>query len=116
MPPLNTKEARERRKKRHEELSKKKYPKRKSFVEAQKDKKAKKAPTENEKKDLGATEKRESKHPIFKDKGKSIELKEKSKVKIKPKSKDKIAKEKSKNRLELMKERGEKNEKESFHT
>jgi hypothetical protein len=88
--------------------SKKDIAEEKSFVTKQRIKEKEKATTKSEKKDLDATPKRKFRHPIFKDKGKSIDLKKKPKVKIKPKSKDKIAKEKSKNRLELMKERGEK--------
>ena len=84
----------------HAGKSKDKIAKEKSFVAKQKVKEAKKAPTVKEKKDLDATQKRKSTHPIFKKKGKDVEIKQKPKVKIKAKSKDKIAKEKSKEALE----------------
>ena len=80
--------------------SKDKIVKKKSFVTKQKIKEKEKASTIKEKKDLDATQKRESTHPIHKKKGKDVEIKQKPKVKIKPKSKDKIAKEKSKAALE----------------
>jgi len=74
--------------------------KEKSLITKQHIKEKEKATTTSEKKDLDATQKRESTHPIFKKKGKDVEIKQKPKVKIKPKSKDKIAKEKSKEALE----------------
>ena len=74
--------------------------KEKSLVTKQHIKEKEKASTKKEKKDLDATQKRESKHPIHKKKGKGIELKEKSKVKIKPKSKKDISTQKSKEALE----------------
>ena len=80
--------------------SKDKIVKEKSFVTKQRIKEKEKASTVKEKKDLDATQKRESTHPIHKKKGKDVEIKQKPKVKIKPKSKDKIAKEKSKAALE----------------
>ena len=74
--------------------------KEKSLVTKQHIKEKEKAATKSEKKDLDATKKRESTHPIHKKKGKGIELKEKSKVKIKPKSKKDISTQKSKEALE----------------
>jgi hypothetical protein len=65
----------------HAGKSKDKIAKEKSFVAKQKVKEAKKPPTVKEKKDLDATPKRKSTHPIFKNKGKSIEIKQKPKEK-----------------------------------
>ena len=48
--------------------------KEKSFVAKQRIKEKEKAPSTKEKKDLDATPKRKSTHPIFKNKGKSIEI------------------------------------------
>ena len=80
--------------------SKDKIVKEKSFVTKQRIKEKEKAPSTKEKKDLDVTQKRESTHPIFKKKGKDIEIKQKPKVKIKPKSKKDIAQKKSKEALE----------------
>ena len=84
----------------HAGKSKDKIAKEKSFVAKQKVKEAKKAPTVKEKKDLDATQKRESTHPIFKKKGKDVEIKQKPKVKIKAKSRHEIAIKKRQDALE----------------
>ncbi len=84
----------------HAGKSKDKIAKEKSFVAKQKVKEAKKPPTIKEKKDLDATQKRESTHPIFKKKGKDVEIKQKPKVKIKAKSKHEIAIKKRQDALE----------------
>ena len=84
----------------HAGKSKDKIAKEKSFVAKQKVKEAKKPPTVKEKKDLDATQKRESTHPIHKKKGKDVEIKQKPKVKIKAKSKREIAIKKRQDALE----------------
>jgi hypothetical protein len=78
--------------------------KEKSLITKQRIKEKEKAATESEKKDLDATKKRESTHPIHKKKGQDIEIKEKPTVKIKPKTKKDIAQKKSKEALEKEKE------------
>jgi len=84
----------------HAGKSKDKIAKEKSFVTKQKIKEKEKAPTIKEKKDLDATQKRESTHPIHKKKGKDVEIKQKPKVKIKAKSRHEIAIKKRQDALE----------------
>ena len=84
----------------HAGKSKDKIAKEKSLVTKQNIKEKKKATTQSEKKDLDTIQKRESTHPIFKKKGKDVEIKQKPKVKIKAKSKHEIAIKKRQDALE----------------